>query len=112
MAFAACLAAAPVRAHTANLAGSGVLLCSELLARLDEPLTRTAFAQWALGFMSGANMAMGENVETYRELYGINSDVVIGTLRSHCAETPTEPIRMAVQRLFSTREARHWPKPR
>lgn len=54
------------------------------------------------GFREGADMAMSEHAETDRKRDGVNSDGAIGTLRSDCAETPTEQVRMAVQRRFNT----------
>ncbi|GJD91188.1 hypothetical protein BHAOGJBA_4736 [Methylobacterium hispanicum] len=112
LALATCLAAAPARADGANVAGYGALSCAQAVAALDNVAERHGIVQWTLGFMSGANAAQMIHAGTFRDLTNLNAELVAGSLRAACAETPGAPLVTAAEKLFSSRLVRTAPKQR
>lgn len=105
LAAVAMLRTQPSLAAGANLAGYGTLTCSEASALIDRPEYRIALTGWALGFMSGANMAMMSAGKGYRDLEHIDPDVVLQSMRAFCAVNPAVPVSNSVERFFAGRPA-------
>lgn len=103
LAAVAMLGTHPCLATGANLAGYGTLTCSEASALIDRPEYRVALTGWAMGFMSGANMAMMSAGKGYRDLEHIDPEIVLQSMRAFCAVNPTVPISNGVERFFATR---------
>lgn len=102
---------APVQAEGGNAAGYGLLSCSAANERFEQPVFRAAFLGWAMGFMSGANMAMMSTARSYRDLSNLNADFVIGSLRSFCAENAAATVMHGVEQFYGSRPVRKWSPP-
>jgi hypothetical protein len=105
LAAVAMLGTHPCLATGANLAGYGTLTCSEASALIDRPEYRVALTGWAMGFMSGANMAMMSAGKGYRDLEHIDPDGVLQSVRTFCASNPTVPVSSGVEKFFAGRPA-------
>ncbi len=77
-----------------------------MLRSLESVAVRRSIAQWPLGFMSGANAAQTVHAGVYRDLANLNGELVAGSLRAACAETPAAPLVTAAEKLFASRPGR------
>ncbi len=78
------------------MAGYGALSCAQAVNALANFAERHGIVQWTLGFMSGANAAQ----------------MMLGSLRTGCAEMPTAPLVTAAEKLLAARSALDWQKQR
>ncbi|MGX5773894.1 hypothetical protein [Methylorubrum zatmanii] len=81
-----CLATAPCRAEGANAAGFGLTSCANAAPLFHQPAYRSAFVTWTLGFATGVNAMLVVRDRQFRDLSGLNADLVVGSLRTFCAE--------------------------
>ena len=89
-----------------------MMSCRDALPLLDQPDYRRGFASWALGYLSGINAAMMAKEKHYRDLEGMNADLVIGSLKAACAAEPNAIVLRGAEQLWLTRPSRAWrPQP-
>ncbi|TBD01846.1 hypothetical protein ELH24_21835 [Rhizobium ruizarguesonis] len=53
--------------------------------------------RWTLGFLSGVNLTGNIAGKPYRNLAGANTDVILGKVRTFCAQRPDEILMKAIE---------------
>ncbi|MBB3905591.1 hypothetical protein [Methylobacterium brachythecii] len=102
----AVLTAVPAHGQSGNVGGFGWTKCTEFDAFVGVPQGRTAILGWAMGFMSGVNVVTTARDRSFRDLSGLNADLVIGSIRAFCDAHPDASVVSAVEALQITRPVR------
>ncbi|UYW32640.1 hypothetical protein [Methylorubrum extorquens] len=103
-----CLAAAPCRAEGANAAGFGLTSCADAAPLFDQPAYRSAFFTWTLGFATGVNNVLIVRDRQFRDLSGLNADLVVGSLRAFCAQHPMALLVQGAERFYAGLPPHTW----
>lgn len=82
-----------------NSLGYGVNACSDFVATYESRQRMAIFA-WAAGFFTGANMTSIASAARYRDLNGLNPDLVVTRLIDHCTRNPLDPVLRAVEGIY------------
>ncbi|CAO4141518.1 hypothetical protein [Methylorubrum aminovorans] len=112
LALCGCLAAEPCRAEGANAAGFGLTSCADAAPLFDQPAYRSAFFTWTLGFATGVNNVLIVRDRQFRDLSGLNADLVVGSLRAFCTQYPTAFLIQGAERFHAGLPLRAWTAPR
>ena len=112
LALFGCLVAAPCRAEGANAAGFGLTSCADAAPLFDQPAYRSAFFTWTLGFASGVNTVLVVRDRQFRDLSGLNADLVVGSLRAFCTQHPMAFLIQGAERFHAGLPLRAWTEPR
>ncbi|SFK86481.1 hypothetical protein [Methylorubrum salsuginis] len=107
-----CLAAAPCRAEGLNAGGFGLMSCADATPVFDQRDYRTAFMTWTLGFATGINNVLIVRDRQFRDLSGLNADLVVGSLRAFCTQHPTALLVQGAERFYAGLPLRTWTAPR
>lgn len=112
LALCGCLAAVPCKAEGANAAGFGMTSCADATPLFDQRDFRLAFMTWTLGFATGVNNVLIVRDRQFRDLSGLNADLVVGSLRAFCAQYPTAFLIQGAERFHDGLPLRAWTAPR
>ncbi|MFD6320942.1 hypothetical protein [Methylorubrum thiocyanatum] len=112
LALCCCLAASPCRAEGANAAGFGLTSCADAAPLFDQWVYRQAFSGWVLGFATGVNNVLVVRDRQFRDLSGLNADLVVGSLRAFCTQHPTAFLIQGAERFHAGLPLRAWTEPR
>lgn len=95
-------------AADANAAGFGLMACRDAVPLFNQAEYRRGILSWTLGFMSGVNGAAIVRERRYRDLDGLNADLVIGSLRATCVALPDTVLMQGAEQLWFGRPLREW----
>ena len=112
LALFGCLAAPPCRAEGANAASFGLTSCADATSLSDQPAYRSAFFTWTLGFATGINNVLVVRDQQFRDLSGLNADLVVGSLRAFCTQHPSAFLVQGAERFHTSPPLRAWTAPR
>ncbi|BAU89663.1 competence comM domain protein [Methylorubrum populi] len=106
------LAMTPCKAEGANAAGFGLTSCADAAPLFDQRDYRSAFMTWSLGFATGINAVLVVRDRQFRDLSGLNADLVVGSLRAFCTQHPTALLVQGAERFHAGLPLRAWTAPR
>lgn len=112
LALCVCLAATPCKAEGANAAGFGLTSCADAAPLFDQWAYRQAFFTWTMGFATGINNVLVVRDRQFRDVSGLNADLVVGSLRAFCAQYPTAFLIQGAERFHAGLPLRAWTAPR
>ena len=72
--------------------GWGTVACSDVLARLDEPVFMRRLEDWAHGFMSGLNQNYDNEGDLVATLEHFNYEIFVDDIENFCEDRPDTPV--------------------
>ncbi|MCE4226772.1 hypothetical protein HCU64_23810 [Methylobacterium sp. C25] len=93
-------------AQNGNVAGFGLTPCREIDSFVSLAPGRTAILGWAFGFMSGVNAMKTARDRNFRDLAGLNADLMLGSIRAYCNQHPDASVIAAVEAIQISRPLR------
>ncbi|KQT46591.1 hypothetical protein ASG52_12790 [Methylobacterium sp. Leaf456] len=86
--------------------------CADAEPVFDQRDYRRAFLVWTLGFATGVNNVLIVRDQQFRDLSGLNADLVVGSLRAYCTQHPTALLVQGAESFFASLPLRAWPRQR